>query len=794
MRGAVRTRRRYNVAVSSSLPRRIIRPRTLAAACTALLAVLAIECTVFNLPFWSTLAASTDSSAAFNAMGDGLTRDDDGMLRVVDPTAAYLDLTADGTSDYVRVDVAEPSAGDATDDATDATDTDGGTDETDTTDETDGTDTAGDILRTFHLRFDLDGAAGGVQPVCVDAPRSRYARTGRASSIRVWVQEPAGSRLPIGAVRANVKVPFAWSWARVALLTAVVALCVAWRPGSRLWRTRLDPADRVQRRALAAALGALGVAVLATAAWSIAVMGPLVFHDDGWYTYDFDQYAHVADALLHGRVWLDLPVSDALASAASPYDVDVRAALLASGDGPLYWDYAYHDGHWYSYFGVLPSVLLYLPYQAFTGRMLPTGAAVPILMFAFTAAACLLIVRLLHRIAPSVSLAAASMAIVGFLIGANACYLWFRTNFYSVPIAASLALTCLGLWFWLGALPHETARHADGHRAAAGRSDSRASVTDLAAGTVRRRHRDAATGLSLPHLAAGGACIAANFGCRPTFCLAALLAIPLFSTQIMRLLAGVRTRAIGVRAASRAPLAVVLPALVVVVPLMAYNAARFGSPFDFGSAYQMTITDMVHYRLPAADVPFVVFYYLLAPLRLTDDFPFLALRPTPLPAWAFTEPVVGGLFALCPMALLAFLLPRMRARLSAAYRRTLTAMLVLALVLVIVDSFAGGLGWRYMADFGWLFSLACLPAFVRLADGTAAFDPPVREDSLAEPSYRRMPAHRYLLRLAVMLLMMAMLAVALMSCFVRGRSDSMTANNPALFHEVRSWLALLGVA
>ena len=45
-----------------------------------------------------------------------------------------------------------------------------------------------------------------------------------------------------------------------------------------------------------------------------------------------------------------------------------------------------------------------------------------------------------------------------------------------------------------------------------------------------------------------------------------------------------------------------------------------------------------------------------------------------------------------------------------------------------------------------------------------------------------------------MLLMMAMLAVALVSCFVRGRSDSLTANNPALFHEVRSWFALLGVA
>ena len=38
--------------------------------------------------------------------------------------------------------------------------------------------------------------------------------------------------------------------------------------------------------------------------------------------------------------------------------------------------------------------------------------------------------------------------------------------------------------------------------------------------------------------------------------------------------------------ALRAPLAMVIPALVVVIPLMLWNKVRFGSLTDFGNAYQ----------------------------------------------------------------------------------------------------------------------------------------------------------------------------------------------------------------
>ena len=84
--------------------------------------------------------------------------------------------------------------------------------------------------------------------------------------------------------------------------------------------------------------------------------------------------------------------------------------------------------------------------------MLPSGVAELVLKFGVLVFACLLTIRLIRRIAPRTSLAATSMAIVFVLVGSNAPYLWSRTNFYSIPCAASLLLSTLGLWLWLGGL------------------------------------------------------------------------------------------------------------------------------------------------------------------------------------------------------------------------------------------------------------------------------------------------------------------------------------------------------
>lgn len=55
----------------------------------------------------------------------------------------------------------------------------------------------------------------------------------------------------------------------------------------------------------------------------------------------------------------------------------------------------------------------------------------------------------------------------------------------------------------------------------------------------------------------------------------------------------------------------------------------------------------------------------------------------------------------------------------------------------------------------------------------------------------RVTPWRWLMRWVVMLAVLWALGIAILSCFVQSRSDSMIANNPTLWHQVQSWFTLL---
>ena len=398
-----------------------------------------MECIVFNLPFWRTLGASTDTNAVHNTLGPGLVRTDDDMLTVTDPTKAYLELAADGTSAYLRIDSPSHDTIDAVHEQAEAES------------RANGDKAVFKPLDTIHVRVDVNGSTGQAISMNPGTSRSHYVKAVGAGTVRIWIQEERGAIVPIADARANVHVPFAIDWIRVAAMAALALLVAIWRPGSRLWRITFDPSSTRQRLAFAAIAAIPTLAIGASIIWQLTHAMPLAFHAAGGYTYDFDQYGHVADSLIAGRPWLDLDVPGQLAQSTHPYDVPTRLKLLEDGVSPMYWDYAYYEGHWYSYFGVLPAVLLFVPYRLITGQMLPTAAAEQFLVLLFIIFFSLLVLRVIHRVMSKTSLAAASLITVSALLGAQMGYLAYRTNFYQVPFAASLALTSLGLWFWLGA-------------------------------------------------------------------------------------------------------------------------------------------------------------------------------------------------------------------------------------------------------------------------------------------------------------------------------------------------------
>ena len=179
-----------------------------AAIVVAFAVMVVVECVLCNMPFWRSLAASGDSAAAYNVLGPGLERTDEGLLKVTDPTQAYMQVDADGSSEYVRMD---PVSSKALDKAARQSE---------------------QVLRTVRVRPDVNRRAGTVSSVSVSSPRSLYVHAAAAGgSVCVRIVEPKGSLIPFDAVRANVRVPFALNPLRIGVMVAVLAMVLVWRPG-----------------------------------------------------------------------------------------------------------------------------------------------------------------------------------------------------------------------------------------------------------------------------------------------------------------------------------------------------------------------------------------------------------------------------------------------------------------------------------------------------------------------------------------------------------------------------------
>ncbi|RBP99960.1 hypothetical protein [Bifidobacterium xylocopae] len=742
----------------------------------ALCLILLLECCLFNLPHWRSLASSgaPANQQSSSRLGPGLERLDDGSLLVRDPTQAWVEAKADGRPlAYVQAGQSKLSL------------------------DTTGRqipDEARHRVRRVHVRLELRGVGSrawtpaGTSLVSPTIPASTYLRnrSGLRSPdrVRLWISEEARSVVRLDALTLNPRIPFRINPVRLGVMALLATLIIALLPGSRLWRVRLDTASLGQRLAFWLAMLPMWAWALWKAADQISGFVPGAFDSPGAYTYDFNQYGHLADAFLAGHPWLDLPVPDGLAKAPNPYSIAVREHLLASGESPIYWDYAFHNGHWYSYFGPLPALLLFLPYRALTsvftpgGLMLPTPAAAALLVAGFTVTGCLLLVRLLRRYVPRASLGACLFALLTLSTGSQAAYLFCRANFYTIPFDASLLLATLGLWLWLGA---RRIRLEDGRSRPWLAEDVDGSLPALSNPQVY---------LSLPRLAGGSLAIAATLGCRQTFIASGLLAFPIFAEEIKAIWVGWR------RAAARTPLraasgprppsapalsparsAAVLaaalgPVALVAAPLWAYNSWRFGSALDFGNTYQLTVVDLNHYRPPLRNLPCLVGYYLLQPPVGSDAFPYVQRFPGALPVWQYAEPGIGGLFALAPVLPLGLAMltcRRVRRPLKTARALPLLAsMLALAALLLVFTAYIGGLDTRYLLDCSWILALA---AALPLSRGLGAWD---------EPAGRAVRGVRLLLLAA---LLVGLLTCALL-CVIELRSQ------PVVFH-LQAWFSAL---
>jgi len=311
-------------------------------------------------------------------------------------------------------------------------------------------------------------------------------------------------------------------------------------------------------------------------------------------------YEYLVDGFLQGHLHLSIEPSKELLALPDPTDPQQNRAYRL-------WDASLYQGKYYLYYGPSPALLLMLPWKAVTGHHLPQRLATGVFAATGLGALALLLAGLRRRFSPSASPVLLFWAIV--LTGHLA---WLpvilrRPAFWELPIVTAAALFWWSVYF------------------------------------LWRYHE---SGGLRGWAVAGGVALAFLLGARPTYLFTAGFVALLFT------LPWVQGESLGDRLRRFLPAGV--PLALGIGGLLAYNYARFGSPFEFGQSYQLWGIDERSVRhFSTAFIPFNAWCYLFSLPDVGPYFPFFH------PAWTFdaprdyiaTEEVYGLLFSTPAQAL-----------------------------------------------------------------------------------------------------------------------------------------------
>lgn len=391
---------------------------------------------------------------------------------------------------------------------------------------------------------------------------------GRVRSLRVDVGEVFSS-VSIKHITAVSSVPFAFSLIRYFVLLGAGMLIGA-VVCFRLWKITYH-SRKPLHIFLTEAMTVL--CVLSVFMMTDPFEKPVKYDGENLNTYD--QFSMTFDAFKKKRLDLDAYVQPELETLENVYDTSERVEAESGG----FMDYCYYNGKYYCYFGCAPVVTYYMPYYFIKGKLPTIGMALGffgILAVWFMCRTILAAVRLMIPRANLLLLLVFMAAAPGFT---GIYYTVNGINLYTLPTICGLCWLFLCLWLGLEA--------------------------------CRVRNKP----LRLIMLFFSGASLALCAASRPGMTLGGLVLVPLF----MGILCSKSQKPLfrGAQA-----VCFVTPLIIGGCLLMWYNSARFGSPFDFGFRYQLTVSNISANKLTLSGIPPMLYHFFLQKPRASAYFPF----------------------------------------------------------------------------------------------------------------------------------------------------------------------------
>lgn len=394
---------------------------------------------------------------------------------------------------------------------------------------------------------------------------------GKVHTIQVKVRAEEGCGVNISSIVINDSIPLNIKPLRMLLMFALLMFGYLVFTNSKLHEVYFD-----EKRLWQWCVTAVMILVLMYVGVSLAKSDKLLMISP-WPHHR--QYQELAHSLKAGTVELtNQYVDPALLEVDNPYDT-----IALSAENIQYsMDYAFYNGKYYAYFGIVPEVLFYYPYLLIKGEDLQNYQVMMLLSIMLVVAIFWLVSGLIRKYAKSVPYFFYLLLCVATTLSANFVYLMGRPDIYNVPILAATVFTLLGLAGLIEAIVNGK------------------------------------TWVKRCSLGVGALSLALVAGCRPQLLILSGIALLwLFCED------GWKKRKLFTKSSIVETVIFVAPYLIVAILVCWYNFARFGNVFDFGATYSLTSNDMNSRGFNMNRLLRSLYCYMLQPAVINTDFPFL---------------------------------------------------------------------------------------------------------------------------------------------------------------------------
>lgn len=378
-------------------------------------------------------------------------------------------------------------------------------------------------------------------------------------------------------------------------------------------------------------------------------------------------YIQQFDAFIKGQLHLDVEPAKELLQLENPYVPDARTGMF------YLFDRAFFDGRYYSYFGIAPILVVYLPFRLITGN-LPTDSTV---MGIFSILTALFlpwaVVEWAKLRKENIRPWFAGVCALGAYFSSGLLLIQRgRTPFYYIASIAGMAFVSAFLFF------------------------------------VFKAYNFKNKGARKLMLFLAGLSFGLAFLSRINSIVAPAVLVAVF--VIIYFIRSIKEKKLP--AFFGEMIALALPVAAALGFSLYYNYLRFGNVLQFGADYQLTVLNTSLYEVGANGIFGAIYHFFFEPFETTASFPYLGFSTTRFDDYGkliYTDSNFG-IFAF-PFMLSLLLSPVLlkSKKVSASGKALLSAALASLAATALLDFCLGGVIFRYTAD------ISLVAAFVSAA-------------------------------------------------------------------------------